>query len=252
MRVRKQKGSGLKMKKLFRKMRSVASVALVSVLVAAFGICAAPGFTERSLAKDEAETLTEAAEKKTDAPEPDGAVAPTGSGRPDANSTQMENVTADDGDIRPSAETPEPTRQGQAPSVATGGNTGNAGSGAVADAGHSTAPDESASTSSGPGIEKPKVYHEPIYETVHHPAVYETVYHEAEYATQTSYWTVCHQCDFRVQGSIYPHLDVTGHTGYTSDVPFTETVLVRAAFEEQVLVSAAYNEQLLVTPGWWE
>jgi hypothetical protein len=240
------------MKKLFWKIRGVVAVVSVLVIIATVGICAAPDFAERSLAKDEAEALSEAAEKKTDAPEPDDAATPSGSGRQDANATQMENVTAEEGDIRPSAETPEPTRQGQAPSVVTGTNTGNAGRGAVTDAGHNTAPDENASASPRPGIEKPKVYHESVYETVHHPAVYETVYHEAEYATQTSYWTVCHQCDFRVQGSIYPHLDATGHTGYTSDVPFTETVLVRAAFEEQVLVSAARDEQIVVRAGWWE
>jgi hypothetical protein len=222
------------------------------VIIAAFGICAALDFTGRLLEKDKAEALTETAEKKTDAPESVGAVAPTDSGRPDINTTQMENVTADEGGTRPSAETPEPARQGQVPSVTTGSSTGNAGSGAVADRDHSTAPGENASASSGSGVEKPKVYHEPVYETVHHPAVYETVFHEAEYSTSTSYWTVCHQCDFRVQGSIYPHLDATGHTGYTSDVPFTETVLVRAAFEEQVLVSAAPDEQILVRAGWWE
>jgi hypothetical protein len=240
------------MKKLFQKIRNVIPVVSVLVMIAAFVICAAVGFTESSLGKVRAEALTETVERRLDAPGPDGAATPTDLGRPDADTTQMEDVAADEGDIRTSAETPEPTRQGQAPSVTAGSSTSGTGGGAVADSGHSTAPDGSTSASSEPRVEKSKVYHEPVYETVHHPAVYETVFHEAEYATRTSYWTVCHQCDFRVQGSIYPHLDATGHTGYTSDVPFTETVLVRAAFEEQVLVSAAWDEQILVTPGWWE
>jgi hypothetical protein len=127
------------MKKLFWKIRGVVAVVSVLVIIAAFGICAALDFTGRSPAKDEAEALIEAAEKKTDAPEPDDAATPSGSGRQDANVTQMENVTAEEGDIRPSAETPEPVRQGQVPSVVTGSDTGNVGSGAVADAGHATA-----------------------------------------------------------------------------------------------------------------
>jgi hypothetical protein len=239
------------MKKLFRKMRNVIPVVSVLAIIAAFGTCVALDFTERSPAKDEAEALTEAAEKKTDTPKPDSAAVPSGLGRLDAGSTQMENVVADEGDLRLPAETPEPTQQGRVPSVTTGSSAGNTGGGAGAVGGPGTTPDESTNAPPLPGIEKPKIYHEPVYETVHHPAVYETVYHEAEYVTQTSYWTVCHQCDFRVQGSIYPHLDATGHTGYTSDVPFIETILVRAAFEEQALVSAARDEQIVVLPGWW-
>jgi hypothetical protein len=99
--------------------------------------------------------------------------------------------------------------------------------------------------------EQQKVWHEPVYETVHHEAVYATVHHDAEYTTMTEYFTVCHQCPFKVQGSIYPHLDATGHTGYNSDVPFTSQVLVCAAYDEQVLVSAAYDEQVLVRAGYW-
>jgi hypothetical protein len=97
-----------------------------------------------------------------------------------------------------------------------------------------------------------KVWHEAVYETVHHEAVYATVYHGAEYTTVTDYYTVCHQCSFKIQGSIYPHLDATGHTGYNSDVPFERSVLVRDAYDEQVLVSAAYDEQVQVKAGYWE
>jgi hypothetical protein len=97
-----------------------------------------------------------------------------------------------------------------------------------------------------------KVWHEAVYETVHHEAVYATVHHGAEYTTVTDYYTVCHQCSFKIQGSIYPHLDATGHTGYNSDVPFERSVLVRDAFDEQVLVSASYDEQVQVKAGYWE
>jgi hypothetical protein len=96
-----------------------------------------------------------------------------------------------------------------------------------------------------------RVWHEPVYETVRHEAVYATVHHEAEYATTTEYYTVCRDCDYRVQGSIYPHQDATGHTGYATDVPFESRVLVQGAWDEQVLVSAAFDEQVLVREGYW-
>jgi hypothetical protein len=100
-------------------------------------------------------------------------------------------------------------------------------------------------------VAQQKVWHEPVYETVHHEAVYTTVHHEAEYATATDYYTVCRDCDFRVQGSIYPHQDATGHTGYATDVPFERSVLVHEAYDEQVLVRGAYDEQVL-RAGYWE
>ena len=62
---------------------------------------------------------------------------------------------------------------------------------------------------------------------------------------------MCSQCGYKVQGSIYPHQDATGHTGFRSDVPFSEHVLIRAAYDEQVLVQAAWDEQALVTLGYW-
>jgi hypothetical protein len=106
------------------------------------------------------------------------------------------------------------------------------------------------STPSNPSS-PPKVWHEPVYTTVHHDAVYESVHHDAEYTTHTEYYSVCSQCGYRVQGSIYPHQDEKRHTGFRSDVPFSEQVLVRAAYDEQVLVQAAWDEQVLVTPGYW-
>ena len=44
------------------------------------------------------------------------------------------------------------------------------------------------------------------------------------YKTITEYFTVCNDCGFKVQGSIYPHQDATGHTRYATDVPFTRQV----------------------------
>jgi hypothetical protein len=95
------------------------------------------------------------------------------------------------------------------------------------------------------------VWHEPTYKTVHHEAVYRTIHHDAEYLPRTEYYTVCNDCGYKVQDSIYPHLDAVGHHGYSSDVPFTENVLVSGAWDEEVLVTPAFDEQVLVNEGYW-
>jgi hypothetical protein len=99
---------------------------------------------------------------------------------------------------------------------------------------------------------QPRVWHEPVYQTIHHDAVYRTVHHDAEYIARTEYFTRCNDCGFLTQNSIYPHQDETGHTRYSTDVPITSQVLIRAAFDEQVLVSGAFDEKVLITPGYWE
>lgn len=96
------------------------------------------------------------------------------------------------------------------------------------------------------------MWHEPEYRTVHHEAVYTTVHHEAVYTTVTDYYTVCNDCGYKVQGSIYPHQDATGHGRYKTDVPYPRQVLVSAAWDEQVLVRDAWDEKVLVREGYWE
>ena len=124
------------------------------------------------------------------------------------------------------------------PAPSNGGGTGPAPSGSPAPF-----------VPSGPSISR--TWHEPVYTTVHHDAIYQSVHHDGEYITHTKYYSVCSQCGYKVQGSIYSHQDATGHTGFASDVPVSEQVLVRAAFDEQVLVQAAFDEQVLVTEGYW-
>lgn len=80
------------------------------------------------------------------------------------------------------------------------------------------------------------------YRAVEHPAEYKTVKHDAVYKTVTDFYTTCNDCDFKIQGSIYPHQDSTGHGRYSTNVPFISQVLVSAAWEEQVLVKAAWTE----------
>lgn len=74
------------------------------------------------------------------------------------------------------------------------------------------------------------IWHEPEYSYVEHAAEYTTVHHEAVYSSSTAYFTVCSDCGFKVQSSIYPHQDTTGHGRYSTDVPFTSQTLVRDAW----------------------
>lgn len=93
---------------------------------------------------------------------------------------------------------------------------------------------------------------EPVYKTVHHEAEYTTTDHAAQYSTTTEYFTQCNDCSYKVQGSIYPHQDATGHGRYSTDVPVTSKVLTKEAWTEKTLVKEAWDERVLVTAGYWE
>lgn len=99
--------------------------------------------------------------------------------------------------------------------------------------------------------ETKKTWHEPEYKTVHHEAVYETRHHEATYNTLTDYYTCCNDCGFKIQGSIYPHQDETGHGRYSTNVPISRQVLVKEAWDETVCVREAWDERVLVKEGYW-
>ena len=85
----------------------------------------------------------------------------------------------------------------------------------------------------------------PNYATVHHDAVYETVHHDAVYESQTSYHSVCNDCKAVIDGFAADHISDTGHSGYSTNVPITNDVLVQAAYDEPVLVQEAYDETVV-------
>lgn len=82
----------------------------------------------------------------------------------------------------------------------------------------------------------------PLTETVHHDAVTRTVKHPAEYAQQTAYHTVCNECGEVLDNAADQHIEATGHSGYTVNVPREETVLTKDAWNEVVVVQDAYDE----------
>lgn len=80
------------------------------------------------------------------------------------------------------------------------------------------------------------------YVMVHHDAVTHEVSHPAEYETVTEYHTVCNDCGAQIDGKAQEHIDSTGHSGYTRNVPVNVTKVAKEAWTETVTDVAAYDE----------
>ena len=85
----------------------------------------------------------------------------------------------------------------------------------------------------------------PNYATVHHDAVYKDVWHEPVYESVTTYHTVCNDCKKTIDGVASDHIEDTGHSGYSTNVPITNEVLKQAGYNEPVLVSEGYDEAVI-------
>lgn len=83
-----------------------------------------------------------------------------------------------------------------------------------------------------------------VYETVHHDAVTHTETVEPVYEEQTTYHTVCNECREIIDGEAAQHIRETGHSGYSTSVPITDTVLVSDGYTEEVVDTPAYDEQV--------
>lgn len=82
----------------------------------------------------------------------------------------------------------------------------------------------------------------PQYGSVHHDAVYEQVWHEPVYGTETTYHTVCNTCNALIDGKAAQHIEESDHSGYSTDVPIVNEVVVQSGYYEQVLVKEAWVE----------
>lgn len=85
-----------------------------------------------------------------------------------------------------------------------------------------------------------------VYGLEHHDTVTHEVYHEPEYASETSYHTVCNECRQTIDGKAAEHIEKTGHSGYSTNVPITSEVLVTQGWTETVTDEEARDE-LVVT-----
>lgn len=80
------------------------------------------------------------------------------------------------------------------------------------------------------------------YKTVHHDAVTHTETVEPRYEDQTTYHTVCNDCKQVIDGRADEHIRETGHSGYSTNVPITERVLVSEGYTKEVTDTPAYDE----------
>lgn len=82
----------------------------------------------------------------------------------------------------------------------------------------------------------------PNYVNVHHDAEYENVWHAPIYSQETTYHSVCNDCKKIIDGIAADHIADTGHSGYSTNVPIVNEVLVQAGYTEPVLVQEAWDE----------
>lgn len=80
------------------------------------------------------------------------------------------------------------------------------------------------------------------YETVHHDAVTHTETVDAVYEDVTSYHTVCNECQEIIDGEASAHIKETEHSGYSTNVPITDTVVSQEAYSYTVTDTPAYDE----------
>lgn len=80
------------------------------------------------------------------------------------------------------------------------------------------------------------------YETIHHAAVTHTETVEPVYENQTTYHTVCNECGEVIDGTAAQHIRDTGHSGYSTNVPITNEVLVSEGYTHEVTDTPAYDE----------
>lgn len=83
------------------------------------------------------------------------------------------------------------------------------------------------------------------YKTVHHDAVTHTEHVAPVYQNQTTYHTVCNECKQVIDGKADEHIKQTGHSGYSTNVPITDEVMVSKGYDKQVTDAPAYDETVI-------
>jgi len=80
------------------------------------------------------------------------------------------------------------------------------------------------------------------YKTVHHDAVTHTETVDPVYGEETTYHTVCNDCGQVIDGIADQHIKDTGHSGYSTNVPITDEVVVSEGYTHEVTDTPAYDE----------
>lgn len=80
------------------------------------------------------------------------------------------------------------------------------------------------------------------YKTIHHDAETHTETVEPVYGNETTYHTVCNECQQVIDGIADQHIKETGHSGYSTNVPITDEVVVSEGYTREVTDTPAYDE----------
>lgn len=83
------------------------------------------------------------------------------------------------------------------------------------------------------------------YKTVHHDAVTHTEHVAPVFQNQTTYHTVCNECKQVIDGKADEHIKETGHSGYSTNVPITDEVMVSEGYDKVITDTPAYDETVI-------
>ena len=60
-----------------------------------------------------------------------------------------------------------------------------------------------------------------------------------------TYHTVCNECKQVIDGKADDHIKQTGHSGYSTNVPITDEVMVSEGYDKQITDTPAYDETVI-------
>ena len=83
------------------------------------------------------------------------------------------------------------------------------------------------------------------YKPVHHDAVTQTEHVEPDNQNQTTYHTVSNESKQVIDAKADEHIKQTGHSGYSTNVPITDEVMVSEGYDKQVTDTPAYDETVI-------
>ena len=86
---------------------------------------------------------------------------------------------------------------------------------------------------------------QPIYGAVHVEKQTHMEHRDATYKQETVNETVCNDCKAVITGKAQEHIEKTGHSGFTRNVPVIEDVIDVPAHDEEVVDWEAHDEKQL-------
>lgn len=86
---------------------------------------------------------------------------------------------------------------------------------------------------------------QPVYGTVHVEKQTHMEHRDATYKQETVNETVCNDCKAVITGKAQEHIEKTGHSGFTRNVPVIEDVIDVPVHDEEVVDWEAHDEKRL-------